>query len=54
MDLGPHAVFIWAAYGAVAAVIGLLIGWLVWDGRRQQRELMGLEAEAGRRRGGRS
>lgn len=35
MDLGPHAAFIWAAYGAFAVIIGLIIGWTILDGRRQ-------------------
>ena len=51
MDLGPHAAFIWAAYGAVAIVLVALVGWLLADGRRQQRLLDGIEAETGRRRG---
>lgn len=44
MDLGPHAVFIWLCYGAVATVIaGLVLGlWL--DGRRHARDLALLEA----------
>lgn len=50
MDLGPHAVFIWAAYGIVATVIGGLIAWLVVDGRRQVRRLADLEARGVRRR----
>ena len=36
MDLGPHAGFIWAAYGVVAVVLAALVTWLVLDGRRQQ------------------
>lgn len=51
MDLGPHAAFIWAAYGACALVIAALIGWLVADGRRQQSVLDEIEAQSGRRRG---
>ena len=52
MDLGPHATFIWVAYGAVAVVIALLVGWLITDGRRQRRLLDGIESHTGRRRGG--
>ncbi len=51
MDLGPHGAFIWASYGIVTLVIGALIGWLVIDGRRQQRVLDEIEMEAGRHRG---
>lgn len=52
MDLGPHAAFIWACYGAVAVTIGALIAWLVYDGRRQTAALQDLEAHGIRRRGG--
>lgn len=45
MDLGPHAVFIWLCYGAVALVVLVLIGWLSLDGRRRRRELEQLEAK---------
>jgi heme exporter protein D len=37
MDLGPHAAFVWASYGAAAVVLFLMALWLVLDGRRQQR-----------------
>ena len=50
MDLGPHGVFIWASYGAVALVIGGLILWLVLDGRRQRAALNDLESRGVRRR----
>jgi heme exporter protein D len=50
MDLGPHAAFIWAAYAIVAAVLAGLVGWLVIDGRRQQRLVDALEARGVRRR----
>ena len=51
MDLGPHSLFIWLSYGAVATVIfGLVLGlWL--DGRRHARDLALLEAR-GLGRGG--
>ena len=39
MDLGPHAVFIWSAYGVTALVLAGLIAWLVLDGRAQERRL---------------
>ena len=50
MDLGPHAAFIWASYGAVTLVIGGLILWLVADGRKQAAALKELEARGVRRR----
>jgi heme exporter protein D len=54
MDLGPHATFIWASYGVVAVVLLAFIGWLVFDGRRQQRFLNELEARGLGRRSGRT
>ncbi|MCB1504202.1 MAG: heme exporter protein CcmD [Hyphomicrobiaceae bacterium] len=53
MDLGPHAAFIWASYGAVAFVLVVLLVWLIWDGRRQLRLLHELEQRGVRRRSGR-
>jgi heme exporter protein D len=50
MDLGPHAAFIWSAYGAVALVLAGLIAWLVLDGREQQRRLADLAARGVSRR----
>jgi len=50
MDLGPHAGFIWAAYGVVAVVLAALVAWLVLDGRRQQQLIDELEARGIRRR----
>ena len=50
MDLGTHAAFIWASYAAVAIVLASLIGWLVFDGRRQQSALNDLEARGVKRR----
>jgi heme exporter protein D len=52
MDLGPHAGFIWGAYAAVLLILGLLILWLVADGKRQERRLDELEARGVRRRSG--
>jgi len=43
MDLGPHAAYIWSAYGIVAVTLAALIGWLVTDGRRQQRLIEDIE-----------
>ncbi|MGQ0455876.1 MAG: heme exporter protein CcmD [Hyphomicrobium sp.] len=50
MDLGPHALFIWLSYAAVTAVIGALIGWLTFDGKRQARALSDLESRGVKRR----
>ncbi|HEU0059102.1 MAG TPA: heme exporter protein CcmD [Hyphomicrobiaceae bacterium] len=44
MELGPHAVYIWLAYGVVAVTLAALIGWLVADGRRQRRLIEDIEA----------
>jgi heme exporter protein D len=54
MDLGPHAAFIWASYAVVTVVLAGLIGWLVFDGRRQQQLIDGLEARGVRRRSSRN
>ena len=50
IDLGPHSIFILAAYGAVAIVLAALIGWLLMDGRRQKNRLADFEARGIRRR----
>jgi len=50
MDLGPHAAFIWSAYGAVALVLAGLIAWLILDGRVQARRLADLSARGVTRR----
>jgi heme exporter protein D len=50
MDLGPHAWFIWAAYGAAAAALMGISAWLVIDGYRQTRLIDELEARGVRRR----
>jgi heme exporter protein D len=50
MDLGPHAAFIWSAYGALALVLAALVAWLVLDGREQERRLADLAARGVRRR----
>ena len=54
MDLGPHAAFIWASYAVVAVVLVVLIEWLLFDGRRQQRLIAELEARGVRRRSNRT
>lgn len=50
MDLGPHAVFIWTAYGLTTAVIALLVARAILDERRQREALVRLEAQGIRRR----
>lgn len=50
IDLGKHAAFIWASYGAVAAVIAGLFAWLAFDARRQRAALEDLERRGVRRR----
>jgi heme exporter protein D len=50
MDLGPHAAFIWASYGAAAVVLAGLIAWVVFDGWRQSQALANLEARGVKRR----
>jgi heme exporter protein D len=50
MDLGPHAFFIIAAYGAAAVVVAALIGRAVLDHRAQVKALAELEARGARRR----
>jgi heme exporter protein D len=50
MDLGPHAFFILAAYGAAASILSALIGRAVIDYRAQARALAELEVRGARRR----
>lgn len=50
MDFGPHAAFIWAAYGATGAVMALLILRAILDERKQRRVIARLEAQGVRRR----
>ncbi|MGF1650092.1 MAG: heme exporter protein CcmD [Hyphomicrobiaceae bacterium] len=50
LDLGRHAVFIWASYAAVVAVLAALVAWLILDGRRLERLRRDLEAKGIRRR----
>jgi heme exporter protein D len=45
IDAGPHAAFIWSAYGVTAAVAAALVGRAVLDSRAQKRALARLEAE---------
>ena len=50
MDLGPHSAFIIAAYAATAAVVILLMLWIVADYRAQRRMLAELEQRGVTRR----
>lgn len=50
MSLGPHAVFILAAYGAVALIVAAMVAWVALDHRRQGRALAALEARGVTRR----
>ena len=54
MALGPYAAFIVTSYGAVAAVVLVLIAWIAIDYRRQKARLRRLEASGAVRRSGRS
>jgi heme exporter protein D len=50
MDLGPHWLFIVAAYALALAVVLGLVAWVVLDHRVQARTLRDLEARGLRRR----
>ena len=50
IDLGPHALFIIAAYAGVAIVVAALIGWVAWSSANVKRRLAALEAQGVRRR----
>jgi len=50
LDLGKHAVFIWASYGVVACALAGLVLWVWLDGNRQKRDLADLERQGIRRR----
>jgi len=52
-DLGPHAGFILAAYGAAVVLVGGLGAWIVADYRRQLRLLAELESLGVKRRSSR-
>jgi heme exporter protein D len=49
-DLGPHAVFIIAAYAVTFLSLAALAFFIVEDDRRQRRELADLETRGIRRR----
>ncbi|MGE0023697.1 MAG: heme exporter protein CcmD [Hyphomicrobium sp.] len=50
MDLGPHAAFIWASYAAFIVIVGLLIGWTLFDGWRQAQALAEADRQGLKRR----
>ena len=54
MTLGPYASFIVTSYALVAAVVAILIAWIVIDFRRQKARLRELEASGVVRRSGRN
>jgi heme exporter protein D len=49
-DLGPHAVFIWAAYGVTLVAVAALVMVIVSDDRRQHRLIAELERQGLTRR----
>ena len=49
-DLGPHAVFIWAAYAVTVIAVAGLVFFIVQDDRRQRQLLADLERQGIRRR----
>ena len=53
MNLGQHASFIVAAYAVAAAVVVVLIAWVIADHRRQRAILQDLEADGMTRRSAR-
>jgi heme exporter protein D len=53
MDLGPHAAFIWAAYGATALIISGLVARAIFEERHQKKALVKLEEQGVRRRSAR-
>jgi len=52
--LGPHASFIWAAYGVTFVAVAALAIAIVTDERRQRRLLADLEKQGIRRRSART
>jgi heme exporter protein D len=50
MNLGPHAAFIWWAYGVALLVVLALIAWVALDHRAQRKRLAQLEAQGVTRR----
>lgn len=54
MSLGPYASFIVTSYVAAAAVVAILVGWVVLDYRNQTQRLRELDRGGITRRSGRS
>ncbi len=54
LNLGPHASFIWAAYGVTLVAVAALAIAIVTDERRQLRLLADLEKQGIRRRSSRT
>jgi heme exporter protein D len=54
MSLGPYASYIVTSYTLVAAIVLILIAWIVIDYRRQKERLRELEASGITRRSGRT
>jgi heme exporter protein D len=50
MNLGPHAVYIWGAYGAMTIGLGGLVAWLILDNFKQRASLADLDARGVKRR----
>ena len=53
LNLGPHASFIWAAYGVTLVAVAALVIAIVTDDRRQLRLLADLDKQGVRRRSAR-
>jgi heme exporter protein D len=49
-DLGPHAVFIWAAYGVTLVAVAALVMVIIGNDRRQRRLIAELERQGVTRR----
>ncbi len=49
MNLGPHANFIFAAYGIAAITLGALIAWVLIDYRAQRKIVRDLESQRRKR-----
>jgi heme exporter protein D len=50
LDLGPHAAFIFAAYGVTFVAVAALASFIVEDDRKQRRLIAELERKGIRRR----
>jgi heme exporter protein D len=54
MNLGPHATFIFGAYGVAVLIVAAMITWVCIDHRRQMRILAELETRGLTRRSDRA